>query len=98
MFNQIDINKNGKIDYEEWVQTAVDVNRLLTEDKLEKAFRLFDVNNDNRISLEEINSILSAFEEVDPKVVQRAMNAIKKKQKPELMFHEFKAFMIQLFK
>ena len=42
--------------------------------------------------------MLTPFREINGDLVQRAMDKIKKKNKPELTFEEFKDFMIQLFK
>ena len=54
----MDINGSGDIDYQEFIIGAFSVEKILTEDRLEKAFHLFDANGDNLISYQEIKSVL----------------------------------------
>ena len=49
MFNRVDIDGSGEIDYTEWVMATIDKKSLLTEEKLKEAFKIFD-----KVSKEEI--------------------------------------------
>jgi hypothetical protein len=49
LIKHVDINGSGDIDYKEFVIGAFSVEKILTEDRLEKAFHLFDANGDNLI-------------------------------------------------
>lgn len=42
LFTILDANKSGAIDYSEFVSAAIDKERLLSENKLKSAFKLFD--------------------------------------------------------
>lgn len=42
IFNMIDINRNGKIDYTEWVAATLDYDKILKGRKIETAFEFFD--------------------------------------------------------
>jgi calcium-dependent protein kinase len=42
MFREIDIDGNGTIDYTEFVMATMNEKNLVTGDKLEQAFRMFD--------------------------------------------------------
>lgn len=42
MFNEIDMDGNGTIDYTEFVMATMNEKTVLTNDKLEQAFKMFD--------------------------------------------------------
>ncbi len=43
IFHRADSNKSGQIDYTEYLMSAIDKNKLMTRDKLQKAFNSFDL-------------------------------------------------------
>ena len=54
----MDINGNGTIDYTEFLAANVQLSELLTNEKLQAAFNLFDIDQNGRITIEEIKSLL----------------------------------------
>jgi calcium-dependent protein kinase len=42
IWDKVDMDGSGKIDYSEWVIATVNKKRILTKEKLKKAFELFD--------------------------------------------------------
>ena len=42
IFEKIDIDGSGEIDYSEFVMATMDQKKLLSQDKLKKAFKMFD--------------------------------------------------------
>ena len=42
IMDKIDINKNGNIEYDEFLMANFDKNETLSQDKLKQAFRIFD--------------------------------------------------------
>ena len=42
MFDRIDIDKSGEIDYSEFVMATINEKNLLTKEKLQAAFNMFD--------------------------------------------------------
>lgn len=54
----MDINGNGTIDYSEFLAANLQLSELLTNEKLQAAFNLFDIDQNGRITLEEIKSLL----------------------------------------
>ena len=55
---RVDINGNGTIDYTEFLAANVQLSELLTNEKLQAAFNLFDIDQNGRITIEEIKSLL----------------------------------------
>ena len=59
MFNKVDTDKSGIIDYSEFVVAAMSQQRLLSKKKLFQAFRMFDKDSGGSISIEEIKNALN---------------------------------------
>lgn len=58
ILQRVDINGNGTVDYTEFLAANLKLNELLTNEKLQAAFNLFDIDQNGRITLEEIKSLL----------------------------------------
>jgi calcium-dependent protein kinase len=58
LFDKLDFNNNGTIDYSEFLISSIDVSKLLEDDKLREAFDLFDVDHSGTITVDEIKKIL----------------------------------------
>ena len=54
----IDLDGNGKIDFNEFYVAVVDYKKTLTMDKIDWFFREFDSNGDGQISIEEFKQAL----------------------------------------
>ena len=39
------MDKDGRINYDEWIMATVNITNLLTNEKLEEAFNIFDKNS-----------------------------------------------------
>jgi len=52
----VDLDKdcNGVVDYSEFITAAINKNKVLTENNLEKCFKLFDSDNSGQISQDEL--------------------------------------------
>ena len=60
MFNRIDQDKSGTIDYHEFLTSAVDYDKLNNKQNLKAAFELFDSNRDGNITCEELMTLFKA--------------------------------------
>lgn len=58
VFNSIDTDHSGEIDYTEFIAASLDKNIYMQESKLKEAFTLFDIDNSGKISKDEIAQIL----------------------------------------
>ena len=58
MFDAVDIDGNGSIDYTEFVMATMNERDLVSQQKLKAAFRLFDKDGSGSISQEELKRAL----------------------------------------
>jgi calcium-dependent protein kinase len=60
MFDSVDIDRSGYIDYSEFVIACMNEKQLLTNEKLQAAFKMFDKDGSGSISASEIKVVLQA--------------------------------------
>lgn len=58
IFEKVDFDGSGFIDYSEWVVATINKEKLLTDHKLMAAFQLFDRDGGGTISAKEVKDIL----------------------------------------
>jgi Ca2+-binding EF-hand superfamily protein len=56
-----DSNCDGVIDFREFIVAISITSRGSMSDKIEWAFKLYDIDEDNRISMEDMKIVISAF-------------------------------------
>ena len=61
----MDMNKDGKIEYSEFIVAAIDEKILLSEKRLKAAFDMFDKDKSGNISVDEIKKVLSFGKDID---------------------------------
>ena len=59
---KVDTDGNGTISYEEFYTAAVDRSKIVTEESIENAFKLFDLNGDGSIEIQEFMKCLPSEE------------------------------------
>ena len=59
MFDKVDADKSGAIDYSEFVVATMNEKNLLSNNKLQSAFKMFDKDGGGSISVDEIKQVLS---------------------------------------
>jgi calcium-dependent protein kinase len=97
IFEKIDSDKNGYISYEEFICEAIDLKKVMDDEKLKTCFDLFDNDKNGLISADEIKDFLacgnSGFtDEIWEKMVKEAdVNG-----DGEISLDEFKQMMIVL--
>jgi calcium-dependent protein kinase len=58
IYESIDADKNGVIDYTEWLAAAKDWSGIIDANKIKEAFNTFDINSDGEIGWEELKMVL----------------------------------------
>jgi len=94
---RVDADGDGEINYSEFLMAALNRNAVLTSERLEVAFRMFDKDGNGEISIQELKSMLSMAKSIDDATIMRAMREIDGKMKTALKLTEFKQLMLKLF-
>lgn len=71
MFDKIDLDGNGTIDYTEFVMATINEKQLVTNERLKVAFQMFDKDGSGALSPDEIKDVLCFNSQVDPKEVDK---------------------------
>lgn len=53
-FESVDINKDGEVDYQEFLTAALNRQKALTEQNVDSIFNIFDINGDGQIDIKEL--------------------------------------------
>jgi calcium-dependent protein kinase len=91
-----DADGSGEIDYSEWVVATTDKKRLLSNEKLETAFNLFDKDGSGTISANEVREVLGVGKNIDEKVWNDIVMEVDANGDGEISFSEFKTMMQKL--
>ena len=59
VLEKCDMDNDGTLDFNEFIQAAVCQKALVNKQNLKKMFRIFDVENDQKISIENLRSVFS---------------------------------------
>ena len=91
-----DADGSGEIDYSEWIVATTDKKRLLSNEKLEAAFNLFDKDGSGTISAIEVKEVLGVGKNIDEKVWNDIVMEVDANGDGEISFLEFKVMMQKL--
>jgi calcium-dependent protein kinase len=69
MFTKVDADGSGEIEYSEFVVATLNEKNLLSNNKLQTAFKMFDKDGGGTISIQEIREVLSFGQKLDEDVV-----------------------------
>ena len=95
MFAQVDADGNGEIDYSEFVVATMNEKNLLSNNKLQTAFKMFDKDGGGSISTDEIKQVMSFGQNLDEAVVQQIIEQVDKNGDGEISYEEFAAMMLK---
>ncbi|KAF9957328.1 Neuronal calcium sensor 1 [Mortierella alpina] len=103
VFDVFDSNKNGKIEFKEFIVALSVTSRGNLDDKLHWAFQLYDIDNDEEITYDEMLSIVDSIykmvgtmvklppdEDTPEKRVSKIFSLMDKDKNGRLTFDEFK--------
>jgi calcium-dependent protein kinase len=94
IMNEVDIDRSGTIDYNEFVMAATNRQNILNKEKLEATFKMFDKDGSGSISAEEIRSFLgNSF--TDQKSLNAIIKEVDENGDGEISLLEFKDMMLK---
>ena len=94
IFNQIDTDKSGSIEYTEFISACIEKNVYLNEERLREAFSLFDSDKSGKISRNEIERVLKLG--VNSKEIDAIMAKHDTNKDGEIDFKEFLEMMKEI--
>ena len=96
IINTMDFDRNGNVDYEEFIRMCIPKEKLFTEENLENAFSLFDKDKNGFITPFEIIDIIQG----DSNITEELKNSIKEEilevSEEIIDLDEFKRLMLSL--
>ena len=101
IYNNLDMDKNGYIGYEEFVRAAVSKEYFVKDNILRFAFRYFDKDNSGEITFNEIEDLFTQGIEDKNKVHETLLNIIKEvdvNNDGTINFEEFSKVMKRMIK
>lgn len=93
MFAKVDADGSGEIDYSEFVVATMNEKNLISNNKLQTAFKMFDKDGGGSISTDEIKQVLSFGQNLDEKVVNQIIEQVDANGDGEISFEEFAEMM-----
>jgi len=95
MFDKVDADGSGAIDYSEFVVATMNEKNLLSNNKLQTAFKMFDKDGGGSISVDEIKQVLSFGQNLDEEVVNQIIKQVDANGDGEISFDEFAEMMLK---
>ena len=94
IFSNLDLDGSGKISYDEFLSAMISSKKVVTEERLEKAFKMFDKDNSGKLSVNEIKAVFGGTEAQWKKVIDE----VDLNNDGEVDFAEFKIMMVNMDK
>jgi calcium-dependent protein kinase len=94
MFNAVDTNHSGYIDYTEFIVASANEKNLLSNERMMAAFKMFDKDNSGMIAPAEIMAVLTSIENKVPQaVLDSIMSQVDANGDGQISFEEFTQLM-----
>jgi len=97
ILDRVDTNKNGMIDYTEFIAANINLNEAMSNQKLQAAFNLFDIDGNGQITMDEIKKVFAGNDQTDDLVWQEVIDEADVDGDHQISFEEFKQMMLKLF-
>lgn len=89
MFAKVDADGSGEIEYSEFVVATMNEKNLLSNNKLQTAFKMFDKDGGGTISVEEIKQVLSFGQNLDESLIDQIIKQVDENGDGEISYDEF---------
>lgn len=89
IFSSVDSDLSGEIDYTEFVAAAMNHRNLVSQQRLESAFKAFDKDGNGQISPEEVRVLLGGGGTLDEKTVSKIIAQVDEDGDGQVSFAEF---------
>ena len=89
MFQAVDTDGSGFIDYTEFVIASTDEKKLVTDERLKAAFKMFDKDGSGTISKNEIKEVLGFGKALDEDQLNSIVKEVDQNEDAEIDFKEF---------
>jgi len=93
----VDTDRNGTIDYNEFLTATIDKEKLTSKNNLELAFKNFDKDGSGKINMNEIKAIFNNSSVKDDDVFQKIIKEADDNNDGEISLEEFKTIMLKFF-
>lgn len=91
IMKQVDIQANGKINYEEFIEATVVLEKFMIEERMWIVFRHLDVDDANTIKRENIKEAMKQLgKELTEDEIKALLKTKLKHKDKEIMFSEFR--------
>lgn len=93
IFENLDVNNDLYLEYEEFIRAAIDKSIFLTDSSLKFAYKYFDKDNKGEITVDDLCSIFSG-DEISKSELDKVRKMVKKiSQNEKIKFGEFREIM-----
>ena len=94
IMEEVDLDKNGTIDYNEFIIASLSRQKLVNQEKLEATFKIFDKDGSGSISAEEIRTVLNVSTK-DSRSIDKMIKEVDVNGDGEISLLEFKEMMLK---
>ena len=95
IIESVDINGNGLIDYTEFIIASINKEKLLSTERLEETFNLFDADGSGKITASELKEMID-IHDVEDSCWQQLINEVDSNGDGEVDLKEFKNMMLSI--
>jgi len=85
LFDQLDVDKSGFIEFDEFIRATINKTKLLSDDNLNITFKLFDKDGGESITPDEIRSILGLSAKFNEEVWKEIINNLVQNKQIEVI-------------
>jgi calcium-dependent protein kinase len=93
---QVDSDGSGEIDYTEFITATLNKSRLLSRERLEIAFKMYDIDGSGTISKDELKAIFGKQKEYGDEFWENMIREVDKNGDGVIDIHEFSDMMLSL--